>query len=304
MKILLTLLSVLTTATSTTPLIMKNYDNFSENHGKLSETTDFNDSYDTKSMELPEKVGEQTTTDFTATLQDFIANKFLTFIKENNVSKFNVAKATSQFQGTAFEGTLGTLAQNYDKILHAAVEFSDFNVIAVSGIVTNDGNGNYLWALTANVYFNGAAQDFNLNGYQAKQEFANFQITSPFSNSLTIDYTKSESIDHQDTTPQSAIALPNHGFYYYAWQLKDMFNLDATYKTAAIDYINKTLSISISEISIAQLEIANPQSEGTYLPGDKYNDDTIVQDKLFYLAITSTEATGTFHLLLENLTLN
>ncbi|AHF61138.1 hypothetical protein P344_04355 [Spiroplasma mirum ATCC 29335] len=82
-----------------------------------------------------------------------------------------------------------------------------------------------------------------------------------------------------------------------------MFNVDSTYKTAAIN-INKTLSTSISEISIDQLEIATPESEGTYIPGDKYSDDTIVQDKLFYLAITSTQAPGTFDLLLENLTLN
>ncbi|AHF57891.1 hypothetical protein [Spiroplasma eriocheiris] len=304
MKTLLTILSVLTTASATTPLIIHNYDNFSENQTKVSDIQDFRDSYDTTAMQLPANEGEQTTTDFTATLADFIKNEFLPFIKENNVSKFEVTEATSQFQGTALAGTLALLAQNYNKILHAAVDYSDFSVVAVNGIVTNVGYGNYSWSLIASVYFNGASQEFSLNGYQPNQEYANFQITSPFSNNLTIDYTKSESIDHQDTTPQSAIALPNHGFYYYAWQLKDMFNLDSTYKTAAIDYINKTLSMSISEISIDQLEIATPGSEGTYVPGDKYSDDTIVQDKLFYLAITSTEATGTFHLLLENLTLN
>ena len=169
-----------------------------------------------------------------------------------------------------------------------AVNYSDFSVIAVNGIVTNIGYGNYSWSLIAYVYFNVASQDFSLNGYLPSQEYADFQINSPFSNNLTINYTKSQIIDHQDSTPQSAIALPNHGFYYYAWQLKNMFNVDSTYKTAAIDYINKTLSTSISEISIDQLEIVTPESERKYIPGDKYSNDTIVQDKLFYLAITST----------------
>ncbi|AHI52843.1 hypothetical protein [Spiroplasma culicicola] len=217
------------------------------------------------------------------------------FNQENGVTNFEIKESTTRFPGTQKDGEI-QVGRNIARIVNA-VEYEILNVNV--NIEKLDNFGNFTYAIEYTAIADGEQYTENLYGYQPKQALTDFQIKPGYVIQFETEYEIGNSIEYTDNNFESGIYLPDLGIDFLVWQVIDMFNYsNSNFNSDAIDYINKTMNTKIESATSIEVYSAVKNNEG-YEKGSQILNDEVVSDEYFYVSFTSSDATGTFNMLVH-----
>ncbi|QHX36670.1 hypothetical protein [Spiroplasma sp. BIUS-1] len=217
------------------------------------------------------------------------------FNQQNNVTNFKITNSITRLPGISFDGSL-QVGRQLSKLINA----KEYEVLSMNVTVEKlDNRGNYTYAIGYEAIADGEMVKEDLYGYQRLQSLADFQIKPGYNMTFDTEYTISESIEHTDKQYNSNISLPKLGIDFLASQVIDMFNYQPNnLNQNAIDYINSTLNVKISNTSALNVYKAI-NNNGVYEMGEIISNNEMVTEEYFYVSFNSTDASGVFNMLVK-----
>lgn len=234
------------------------------------------------------------TVDYTSSLVDQY-NVFQQWMKDNNASNVKVKSAKSKFWQTQATGQLD-LSYNVAWLFKSNVQIKS----AVAKAEAVDDYGNWSYSNTVVYSIGGVEETVNFDGYQSQQTFTDFQLESMYQIDIEFDYSVNSDINYTDNQFKSNVKLPDIGFKFSASEVKSVLTYAKSNYTKEIDnYINSVKGTNIKSDSIVKISKAIANTDGSYSMGESYKDSDIISDQLFYVSFTSSDAEGTFNMLVS-----
>ncbi|WP_425380614.1 hypothetical protein [Spiroplasma endosymbiont of Stenodema calcarata] len=244
--------------------------------------------------------------------ESFIAD-LREFVKEKNISSFKVTEFSSKFDQLNFSGHNHMKFTRFywiNDLMHDLAFGKNIENLKQTVEIRHVGYGNYSWKINLSVEIDGRKyENVNLNTYETKQYFNNYQILGGFVNTVKIAYDaepESKSIQDHDNQFESNITLKNLGFYWYVNQILDSFN-KSDYNRLALDYINVRKGHNLDQIKATAVKRAERNSGGYFKVASEinsgYNLNDKVVDEYFYVSLQSEYAEGIFEMLVKNVNL-
>ncbi|AGM26283.1 hypothetical protein SSYRP_v1c06930 [Spiroplasma syrphidicola EA-1] len=295
MKSLLVILSLMNTPAAGVAPVVTSTENVLHINDDAKEMIEVKHSLDLKGFVDPNNPGTlvEGELDFTESLVDFIETT-KNQLAELNATSFEVTAGESHFNNTAIPGHAINLGPILDEILHAKT----YEVLSLTATVTGPSEyDNYQFGLSAQIVLDGVEKTMEMDSFLKSQELAWFQIAGGFYNLYNIEFSVGQSIEHTDDNFISNIALPDLGFDYVGFQVRDLFRNNEEFIKLVISTINSQLKTNIKTINVEKVSKVDGTNPGVV--GAEYGEFEVINEELVYVSFSSADATGIYHMLIQ-----
>ncbi|WP_308149332.1 hypothetical protein [Spiroplasma sp. AdecLV25b] len=224
-------------------------------------------------------------------LQSFVTNT------KNKLTELGVL--TWDLSNVDLSLTSTALTAKNNVLMHVVKDIisSGGQVVSETYQTTAAGQGNYKVNIIAKYTTNTSEiKTVEMNTFTTN--FNEYQLNNgSFRLEADLNYQKSE-LDHTDHQFNSDIKLPDLGFAYYGHQIKDMFTNNDQYHNDILFYVIKVTNLDLKNIHVNKLVTAVEINNSFQTGADVDLSQTLIAEYV-YLSITSSEAQGTFNLLIK-----